>query len=108
VLYIVRAIEETAVSTCRRIAAIEQLLAAMTREVREKLPKFYSKELVELLFKQPYCKISFLVEEGLAERRTASRYLSELTRIGVLTSRKEGRDLLFLNHRLMDLLSSGF
>lgn len=107
ILYLVRAVEQTAIATSRKIEAIENLLETMTQEAREKLPKIYTKELVELLFQQPYCKIGFLVEAGVAERRTASKYLSELERIGLLQSRKEGREMIYLNSRLMDLLSTG-
>ena len=106
VLYLVKAVEVTARATSRKIEAIEQLLEAMTSEVREKLPKIYSKEFVVLLFKQPYCKIEFVVREGLAERKTAATYLRKLEEVGLLRSRKDGRELIFLNHRLMELLSS--
>lgn len=105
VLYLVKAVEVTARATSRKIEAIEQLLEAMTSEVREKLPKIYSKEFVVLLFKQPYCKIEFVVREGLAERKTAATYLRKLEEVGLLRSRKDGRELIFLNHRLMELLS---
>lgn len=106
VLYLVRAVEETARTTSRKIEAIELLLEDMTAEVRKKLPKIYSKELVTLLFKQPYCKIEFVVREDLAERKTAATYLRKLEEAGLLRSQKAGRELIFLNHRLMDLLSA--
>lgn len=106
VLYLVRAVEETARTTSRKIEAIEQLLEEMTVEVRKKLPKIYSKELVMLLFKQPYSKIEFVVQEKLAERKTAATYLRKLEEAGLLRSRKDGRELIFLNHRLMELLSA--
>lgn len=39
----------------------------------------------------------------MAKRETASRYLAEA---GVITETKEGRDKLFLNRRLLALLTS--
>lgn len=65
----------------------------------------YSKELIELLFAQPYCKIKFLVEQGIAKRQTAVDYLNELEKIGILKSKKVGRENLYLNVKLYDLLS---
>ena len=66
----------------------------------------YSKELVEILFRQPYTKGQFLVEEGVAERKTTAEYLRELEKIGILRSEKIGRENLYLNIRLYDLLLS--
>ena len=71
--------------------------------VKEKLPKIYSKELIEVLFQQPYCKIKFLEDYGLAKRKTASEYLYHLENIGILESKKIGRETLFLNVRLFEL-----
>jgi Fic family protein len=69
------------------------------------LPKVYSKELVELLFSQPYTKVLNVVNEGIAHRQTASTYLRELERIGVLKSLKVGKEKIFLNVKLFELLS---
>ena len=72
---------------------------------KEKLPsRVYSKELIELLFEQPYCKVKFLVDKGIAKRQTAAEYLQELEKIGILTSQKIGVENLFLNVRLFQVL----
>lgn len=73
---------------------------------RSQAPKLYSRELVELLFRQTYHRIADVVDAGLAKRQTASTYLQELVRIGVLEDRKVGREKLFLHRRYIDLLSS--
>lgn len=65
----------------------------------------YSKELIELLFRQPYTKGQFLVDAGIAQRKTAAEYLKELEKIGILKSLKIGKETLYLNVRLYDLLS---
>ena len=64
----------------------------------------YSRELVELIFELPYCRIGNLVERGIAKRQTASLYLSALAEIGVLNELKFGRDKLFVNWKYSDLL----
>ncbi len=105
VLYMLQAVEETALATRNRVLAIRDLLNETVAQVREKLPKFYSKELVELIFQQPYCRIQFLEQEGIARRQTAARYLGELEGIGILKSTRVGREKLYLNERLYCLLS---
>jgi Fic family protein len=67
--------------------------------------KVYSKELIEALFRQPYTKVQHLVEAGIAERKTAAVYLRELEKAGILRSQKSGREVLFLNVKLFQLLS---
>jgi hypothetical protein len=76
------------------------------RVAKERLPsRVYSKELIELLFHQPYTKGEFLVGAGLVKRQTAADYLKALESLGVLKSYKVGKEKLYLNVRLYDLLS---
>ncbi len=66
---------------------------------------------MELLFAYPYCRIANVVDAGIAKRQTASVYLKELCRIGVLEEVKAGREKLFVHPKYMDLLmrdSHGF
>lgn len=72
-LYMLRAVEETAMWTTAKIGAIRTLAAHTTEHVRRQLPKIYSRELVDIVFEQPYCRIANLVEAGIAERQAASR-----------------------------------
>jgi Fic family protein len=106
VLYMLEAVEETAVFTRERILAIRELMAETMEKARKDLPKrVYSKELIELLFRQPYTKIAYLVDSGIASRNIASSYLLELTKAGILRNEKVGNEHIFLNTRLYDLLS---
>jgi Fic family protein len=106
ILYMLHAIEQTAQVTRERILAIRDALNESLERVRCDLPKIYSKDLVELLFRQPYCKIRFLEAAGIAQRKTASHYLQELARIGLLSSVKAGREVYYLNNALLKILSS--
>ncbi|RPI25463.1 MAG: Fic family protein [Acidobacteria bacterium] len=107
ILYMLDAIEQTALHTRRKIQAIRRLLDQTLREAKEKVPsRVYSKDLVELLFFQPYTKVQYLVEAGIAKRQTASEYLKQLERVGLLIPRPSGKEKLYLNQRLLDLLSS--
>lgn len=107
ILFMLTAVEETAVWTHNKILAIRDLLDRTVLICREKLPgKVYSRELIELIFIQPYCKINFVVEAGLAERKTASVYLQKLEKIGVLESTKIGRERIYFNPELIKVLAS--
>lgn len=103
--FMLSAVEETANWTTQRITAIRTLLEDTLERCRRELPgNVFSKELIELIFSQPYCKISFVVDAGLAKRQTASEYLNELEKAGVLRSQKAGREKIFLNPKLLELL----
>ena len=73
-------------------------------KVQKESTKIYRKELVELLFEQPYSKIDFVVNKLGVERKAASRYLRELEEIGVLKSQKVGRETLYINKELIEIL----
>jgi Fic family protein len=98
------AIEVTAKDTIARIDAIRDLMDESAEYVREKAPGVYSKDLIEMIFREPYCKIGWLIKEGIAKRQTASTYLNTLVDIGVLECMKYGREKYFINSKLMDLL----
>jgi len=73
--------------------------------VQRRLPKTYTWELVELLFRQPYCRIANLVDSGIAKRQTASVYLKQLCDIGVLKEVKSGRENIFVHPKYIELLT---
>jgi len=105
ILYIIRGIEETAIWTIAKIEAIRSLQEHTAGYVRVELPKIYSRELVDLIFEQPYCRIANLVDRDVAKRQTASEYLKALCDIGVLTERSAGREKIFIHQKLLNLLT---
>lgn len=104
-LFMLRGVEETATWTCEKITAIKELVNETALYIRNKLPKIYSHELVQVIFEQPYCRISNLVEKDIAKRQTASVYLKQLAQIGVLKEVSLGKEKLFVNPKLMDLMT---
>ena len=104
-LFVLEAVERTAMWTCNKIAAVKELMQRTSDYVKEQLPKVYSHELVQVIFEQPYCRISNLVERDIAKRQTASVYLKQLCDIGVLQELTSGKEKLFVNPRLMSLMS---
>ena len=105
ILYVLRGVEETAAWTTARIGAVRKLSADTAETVRLRLPKIYSRELVDVIFEQPYCRIANLVDAGIAGRQAASRYLKALAAIGVLREQAFGREKLFVHPKLMHLLT---
>jgi Fic family protein len=99
-------IESTARWTAAKIGAIYDLIDATVAYVRDTAPKIYTRELVDVIFTQPYSRIHNVVERGLAHREKASRDLKHLVAIGVLREVKVGREKLFLNIRYAELLGS--
>lgn len=106
ILYILKAIEQTAKQTISKIQAINQLLSETIAIVQQQETKIYRKELIELLFEQPYSKIEYVVEKLGVERKAASRYLNTLEKIGILTSEKVGRENIFVNTKLIEILKT--
>ncbi len=104
--YVLDGIETTAMYTKEKIIRIQTLLDDTIEKAKTELPKrVYSKELIELLFAQPYCKVKQLVDADIAKRQTAAEYLKELEKIEILKSKKVGTANLYLNIKLYELLS---
>jgi len=104
-LYMLAGIERTAQWTTGRIVAIRDLFEETLERCRCDLPSnVYSKELIELIFVQPYCKIKFLTDAGIAKRQAASEYLKELEKLGILESEKRGREVIYKHPALLELL----
>ncbi len=100
------AVEETATFTRERILAIREPMIETMERAKKDLPgRVYSKELIELFFKQTYTKGQFLLKAGIAKRQKADKYLKELAKIDILKAHKLGKETLYLNVKLYDLLS---
>lgn len=106
ILYMLEAVEVTAIWTLDKIIAIRKLMEQATDLMRAKAPKIYSRELVELVFSQPYCRIADVTKKNIAKRQAASTYLKTLVAIGMLVEEKVGRDKVFIHKVYLDLLSN--
>lgn len=104
IMFMLKAVESTSKDTLTRITNIKNQLDNTIIKVQTESPKIYKKELVELLFEQPYSKIEFVVNKLNVERKAASRYLRELENIGIVESQKVGRETLYINKGLIDIL----
>ena len=104
ILFMLDAVDQTAKQTIELIQAIKQVMMKLKNELRENY-KFYSQELLNHLFKQPYTKIEFLMTELNISRVTAGAYLNLLTENKLLIKHKIGKSNYYINWQLMDILT---
>jgi Fic family protein len=97
ILHILDGVEKTSKQTLEKIRSIKDLLELTLEKVKGNCPKIYSKELVELIFENPYSKIDFLVNKLNINRKTASKYLKELEEYGFLSHLQMGKEILYIN-----------
>lgn len=105
IIYMLKGVEETAIWTTQKIESVRMLIEHTSVFIKENLPKIYSHELVKIIFEQPYCRIGNLVENKVAKRQTASVYLKQLCKIGVLNEIQVGKEKLFVHPKLIRLMT---
>jgi Fic family protein len=105
ILYILEAVKQTSIFTLEKVNSIYGYYLQVIEKVKNKAPAIYSHELIEVMFYQPYTKISILEEKKIASRNTASKYLKKLEELGILASESVGREVLYKNVVLYDILS---
>lgn len=104
-LYMLEAVNQTASITLKKVNAIYESYLDAIEKVKAKAPDIYSRELIEVIYNQPYCKIAILEEKKIASRNTASKYLRKLEELGLLKSEIVGRETLYRNLPLYRILS---
>lgn len=92
------------VATLALAKSINAEMEAMTAEIRERLPRIYSRELMDLLFYEFYTRIAYIAEGLSVSRKTAANYLATLEDEGFLVSEKLGKERIYQNKRLFDLV----
>lgn len=105
ILYMLTGVEQTAIESIELIGKIKNLMQYYKNTIRNELPKLYSQDLLNDLFKYPYTKIEFIERNLGISNRTAVRYLEALIKKGLLQKQKIGRDNFYLNEQLFALLS---
>lgn len=104
VLYMLRAVEQTAGEAMVTVEAIRQALLQTKHSIRSRY-KFYSQDLINNLFSHPYTRIEFIERDLAVSRLTATRYLDALVAGGFLEKRKIGRANFYINIVLNDILT---
>jgi Fic family protein len=104
ILYMLDMIEETSTKGLDRLNKIANAMTKTSEEIKVKLPKIYSKDLVEILFRLPYTKRQHLIDKNIGNPKTVGNYLIMLEENGFLTSVKVGKEKLYLNQQLLKIL----
>lgn len=105
-LFMLEGVETTSKETIKVISGIKELMLRDKHTIKSKLPKIYSQDLINNIFRHPYTKIDFVKNELEVSRLTATKYLDELCRIGILQKRKFKKDNYYVNKALYELLSN--
>lgn len=88
---------ETSQQTLSLIEQIKGLMQAYKHGIRASLPKIYSQNLINNLFRHPYTKIDFVMKDLQVSRITATKYLQQLVDAGFLAKEKIGRSNYYIN-----------
>ncbi|MFA6924764.1 MAG: Fic/DOC family N-terminal domain-containing protein [Bacteroidales bacterium] len=104
IIYMLTAIEQTSIYTINKINEIDRLITRTNELVASKFPHI-NKEVVEKIFEQPYIRPKSLLDKKIRSLNTAKKYLTQLEEIGILINKKIGKEIVYLNIDLFNLLS---
>ena len=104
ILYMLSAVEETSIYTIKKINEIDRLFQSTVELVGKKLPHI-RKEVIEKIFEQPYTSPRKLMDQNIKSVNTAKKYLGQLEKLKILVSEKIGKEVVYLNIDLFNLLS---
>ncbi|MEM6602832.1 MAG: Fic family protein [Pseudomonadota bacterium] len=104
ILFILEGVRQTSYQTIGLIRDIKDIMQKHKRTMKQELPKIYSQDLLNNLFKHPYTKIPFVENELNVVRKTAIKYLDKLVEIEILSKHKIGRENYYFNDDLFNLL----
>ena len=105
-LYLLRGVAVTSRSAIALVKAFRDLMLKTKHDLRERVPKLYSQDLLNNLFRYPYTKIEFIENELGVSRPTAGKYLEQLTAAGLVRKQRMGKTNFYINDPLFDLLSN--
>ena len=104
ILYMLDMIEVTSQNVISKLETILNLMEDIEQTIKSNKPRLFSKELVEIIFKLPYTKRKILIDAKLGTPKTVGNYLISLEQMGILKSKKVGKEKLYINHKLMNVL----
>ncbi len=103
VLYMLDAVAETSQTTLELVEGIRGQMAAVKHRMRAELPKIYSQDLLNNLFRHPYTRIEFVVNDLGVTRQTAAKYLDMLAEQRFVDKHQAGRSNYYINVALVRL-----
>lgn len=103
VLYMLEAVAQTAEATLILVEGIRSQMAGVKKRLREQVPNLYSQDLLNNLFRHPYTRIEFVVNDLHVSRQTAAKYLDLLAENGFVAKHRSGRSNYYVNTDLLRL-----
>lgn len=107
VIFMLKAVADTAQRTVQLVSGMRDLMAETKRRLRSELPKLYSQDLLNNLFRHPYTRIEYVQRDLNITRQTAGRYLRQLVQVGLVHEQSLGKHIYFINQPLVELLTEG-
>lgn len=104
ILYMLKAVEETSIYTIKKINEIDNLFQKTNQLISIKLPHI-RKETIEMIFEQPYISPKKLLGKGIKSINTSKKYLRQMEKLGIMVPKKVGKEIIYLNLDLFNLLS---
>lgn len=104
ILYLLKGVEITSIQTIDLVERIKLLMQEYKLKLRDKLPKIYSQDLLNNLFKNPYTKIEFLEKDLNITYQTSRKYLEILSEYNYLFKIQAGKNNYYINNELIKVL----
>ncbi len=104
IVFMLDGVAETAVTTSTMVEGIGELMRSAKRRMRSEVPRLYSQDLLNNLFRHPYTRIEYVQKDLGVTRQTAARYLHRLAKAGFVEKHRAGRNNYFINTNLVRLL----
>jgi Fic family protein len=107
VIFMLQAVAQVAQQAVRLVSDMRDLMTSTKQRMRTELPKTYSQDLLNNLFRHPYTRIEFVQNDLGVTRQTAARYLRQLAEVGLVHEHSQGKHVYFINTPLVALLAQG-
>lgn len=104
ITFMLDAVAETAATTVQLVEGIGGQMRDAKHRLRAELPKLYSQDLLNNLFRHPYTRIEYVQNELGITRQTAARYLDTLAENGFVEKHRAGKSNYYINTALVRLL----
>ena len=96
---------QTSEYTIYKINRIRELISKTEGLIRERKPSA-AKIDIPKLFEQPYIRPKNLLSDKIKSVNTAKKYLTDLEELGLLSKSRIGKEFVWFNTELMDILSA--
>ena len=105
IVFMLEAVAETSATSIGLVVGIRDQMQSVKHRMREALPKLYSQDLLNNLFRHPYTRIDYVQSDLGVTRQTAARYLDALADQGFVEKHRAGKSNYYINTELVQLFT---